>query len=96
MKEVKACKAPLGCDRTLPASSKHILCVRCRQYDRNAADRSPRWLSERFENVSRWRGLLSQHLPKKDRERQSAGLRALPQTTNGNNNPKIEQIRKRA
>lgn len=91
MKEVKACVS-YNCERTLPASSKHTRCARCRKYDKNAASRSPRWLVERFTNVSRWGSLLVELLPKK--ERANANIRAIA-PSNGNHS-RVEQIRKRA
>ena len=92
MKEVKACYS-FNCENTLPASSKHKRCPRCRAYDRRVAGRSPRWQVERYTSVSRWEALLVDVLPKKEKERVSAGLRAIAPS---NSNSKIEPIRKRA
>ena len=61
--KLKDC-ANVHCDRFLSVNSKHLLCPRCRNYDRRVADKPPSWSRNRYTNLCRWGSLLWHAAPK--------------------------------
>lgn len=61
--ETKACDNQF-CEKTLSAQSEFTLCSRCRNYDKRASKKNPRWARQRHATLCRWDNLLVNAAPK--------------------------------